>query len=287
MKRIAIFLTGCSLATAQALKPGPPSLVTVQTRDLTVEFAGDRAWTIHRILHAGELIADKNGFYGTVFAEEGGKWIGTGHNEGGIEQVLETTLTVDGRVCELVDKVQYTGSRAVIEKRSVIGPLRLQATYVVTDDAVLERHRYEVTADVKIGTLYGFMHAWPPRTAEWMAQMPDGAIKDGVFDNSGDFKLKDDPKWTALYDPGAKRIALAWFPEPLAGQGIKTAYWDKTVYHKLYTQLYSHSEVKKGMKFEAVMVVRSAAADASSWKSAARKLAAETAARHADKSLHF
>jgi hypothetical protein len=287
MKRIALFLACGLLATAQALKPGPPAIVTIQTRDLQVEFAGDRAWTIFRILHAGEVIADKNGFYGTVFAEEGGKWIGTGHNEGGVEKVLQTTLTVDGRPCELTDKASYKGQRAVIEKRSIIGPLNLQATYIVTDDAVLERHRYEVTADVKIGTLYAFMHAWLPRTIEWIAQMPDGTLKEGKFDNSGDFKLKDDPKWTALYDPGSKRVALAWYPQPLAGQGIKTGYWDKTVYHKLYNQLYSHAEVKKGLKFETAVIVRSVASDASTWKDAAKALATNTAAEVSSGALGF
>ena len=274
-------------AHGQALKPGPPAVVTIETRDLKVEFAGDRAWTIQRILHKGELIADKNGFYGTVFAAEGGKWIGTGHNEGGVEQVEKVSLTVDGKSCDLADKAVYQGRRASIEKQSMLGPLKLQATYIVTEDAVLERHRYEVTEDVKIGTLYAFMHAWLPRTNEWMAGMADGTITGGIFDNSGDFKLKADPKWTALYDPVSHRVALSWYPQPLIGQGIKTGYWDKTAYHKLYNQIYSHSTVAKGSKFEAAMIVRSVDSEASSWKEAAKSLAAQTATEFADGKLGF
>ena len=272
-----IVLGQASQGLAQALKPGPPAIVAIETRDLKVEFAGDRAWTIYRILHQGEVITDKVGFYGTVFAAEGGKWIGTGHNEGGIEKIESVKLTVDDKPCELTDKAVYQGHRATIEKHSIIGPLKLEAIYVVTDDAVLERHRYEVLQDVTISTLYAFMHPWLPRTTEWIAAMPDGTSREGKFDNSGDFKLKDNPKWTALYDPESHRAALAWYPKPLAGQGVKTGYWDKTVYHKLYNQIYSHAAVKKGETFEAAVIVCGVETKAEQWKEAARHLATETA----------
>jgi hypothetical protein len=281
---LAIFLT---VSVAAAQRPGPQAVVTIETRDLKVEFAGDRAWTIQRIFYTGELVADKNGFYGTVFAAESGKWIGTGHTEGGVEQVEEVTLTVDGQPRDLADKASYRGQRAEIHKRSMMGPLRLEATYVVTDDAVLERHRYEATTDVQISTLYAFMHAWLPRTTEWMAELGDGSIIDGKFDNSGDFKLKQDPKWTAIYDPVNHRAMLAWYPVPLAGQGIKAGYWDKTVYHKLYNQIYSHATVAAGTKFEAAVILRGVEAEAGNWKDAAKTRAAETASRYERGEIRF
>jgi hypothetical protein len=287
MLSISVVLASIQPAPAAPLKPGPPDVVTIETRDLKVEFAGDRAWTPERIFHKGELVCDKNGFYGTVFAEEGGKWIGTGHNEGGIEQVESVELTVDGKSWPLTDKALYRGHRGEIHKKSMIGPLKLEANYVVLDDCLLERHRYEVTKDVKIGTLYAFMHPWLPRTTEWIAQKTAGSFLEGAFDNSGDFKLKDDPKWTASYDPQNHRAMLCWYPSPLAGQGIKTGYWDKAVYHKLYNQLYAHAEVKAGDKFEAAVVVRGVEVDPAHWKEAAKSLAAETAERFKTGDIHF
>jgi len=288
---LAIIALACgvspSLSLAAGLKPGPPAVVTVETRDFKVEFAGDRAWTIHRIFHQGALVADKVGFYGTVLSPEGGQWIGTGHNEGGVEQVEQVTLTVDGQPRDLADKAAYRGRRAELRKRSMMGPLRLEATYIVTDDGLLERHRYEATQEVKIGTLYAFMHAWLPRTTEWIAEKPDGAVIEGKFDSNGDFEVKEDVKWTASYDPENRRAMLAWYPAPLAGQGLKTAYWDKTVYHKLYNQIYSHATLARGMKFEAAMVVRGVAADPAAWKQAARELAAETRSRHERGEVRF
>ncbi len=287
-KILAITLLAAALPSlAAGLKPGPPAVVTIETRDLKVEFAGDRAWTFQRIFFKGEMVADNHGFYGTVFSAEGGQWIGTGHNEGGVEQVGIVSLTVDGQPRDLADKAVYRGRRVEIHKHSMLGPLALEATYIVTDDAVLERHCYEVTADVKIGTLYAFMHPWLARTTEWIAQKADGAVVEGKFDNSGDFKLKADPKWTALYDPATRRAMLAWYPQPLAGQNIKTGYWDKTVYHKLYNQIYSHAAVARGAKFEASVVVRGIEADPASWKQAAKELAADTQSRHERGELVF
>jgi hypothetical protein len=272
------FLAFCSTSLfAQKAKPGPPHVVTIQTRDMTVEFGGERAWTPQRILHQGEIITERTGFYGTVMSEEGKQWIGTGHNEGGIETVKSVTLALDGKTGELTDKAIYKCSRAVIEKQSMLGPIKLAATYIVTDDALLERHRYEFTTDIKIGTLYAFMHPFLPRTTEWTAQMPDGAMKEGKFDNKGDFKLKDDPKWTAIFDPVAKRATVVWYPLPLKGMSIKTGYWDKTVYHKLYNQIYSHTDVTKGTTLEARVIVRSVNADETTWTSSARELAADIA----------
>jgi hypothetical protein len=256
-------------------KPGPVAYVTIETRDLTVEFAGDRAWTISRILHQGKVITDRTGFYGTVFSPEGGKWIGTGHNDGGIEKVESAVLTVDGKECPLEDKAVYRGKRAELHKRSMLGPIRLEATYTVTDDLVLERHRYEFTEDVKIGTLYAFMHPFLPATTEWIAEGADGTPLEGVFESKSGNVLRSDVKWTAIYDPSTQRVSLAWYPVPLAGQGLKTFYWDKTVYHKLYNQIYSHAAVAKGTKLEANVIVTCAEADAASWKKKARALVAE------------
>lgn len=276
-----------ALAQTKALKPGPPDVVAVQTRDLEVEFAGDRAWTIRRIVFKGDALAEKVGFYGTVFAAEGARWIGTGHNEGGIEKVGSTELTVDGTKRELTDKSVYRGARAELRKHSMMGPFRLEAHYVVTDDYLFERHRYEATEDVKVGTLYAFMHPWIPRTTEWLAQLPDGTLREGKFDSVGDHELRDDPKWTAVYDPVSQKAMLCWYPVPLAGQGNKTSYWDKTVYHKLYNQVYSHVPVAAGTKLDVSVLIRGVEAGPADWKAAIQKLAAETQQRYESGELRF
>lgn len=276
---VAMVTVLATMAPAAGTKPGPKAIVTIETRDLKVEFAGDRAWTMHRIFHQGELVADKVGFYGSVFSPEGGNWIGTGHTEGGVEEVVSVSLTVDGKSCALTPSAVYQGRRAEIRKHSRLGPLRLEATYIVTDDALLERHRYEATAAVGINRLYAFMHPWLPRTTEWMAEKLDGSILSGKFESDGSFKPKEDVRWTALFDPVSRRAMLTWFPTPVAGHELKTAYWDHKAYHKLYTQLYSHAQLAPGAKFEASVVIRGIKAEAATWQESARKLAIETQQR--------
>jgi len=257
-------------------KPGPPAIVTVETQDFKVEFAGEQAWTIRRIFFQGDLVADATGFYGTVFAPQGGQWIGTGHTEGGVEKIEKVTLKVDGQPCPLTDQAVYRGSRAEIAKQSFLGPIRLEATYVVTDDCLLERHRYGFTEEVKVGTLYAFMHCWLARTTEWIAESTTGHFLEGTFDDSGDFELKEDVKWTAIYDPESRKAMLAWYPQPLTGQGIQTAYWDKTVYHKLYNQIFAQTTVAKGTTVEAVVILRGLEAKPEGWKETVQKAAEAT-----------
>lgn len=260
-------------------KPGPPHVITVETRDLAVEFAGERAWTIYRILYRGTVLGDRTGFYGTVFSPVGGRWIGTGHTEGGVEHVQSVSLTVDGKACPLVDRAHLRGARAEVNKRSMLGPIRLHASYTVTEECIIERHEYEFTEDVAVGVMYAFMHCWPPSTTEWIAETASGETLDGTFDDAGDFEFGDDARWTAIYDPGKRLAALTWHPQPLPGQGHKTAFWDKTVYHKQYSQIFHQSHVAKGTRLDVAVVIRPIEADAGAWKSAARAAAADTAAR--------
>src|SRR4029079_3859871 len=169
--------------------------------------------------------------------------------------VESAVLTVDGNECPLVDKAVYRGKRAELRKHSMMGPIRLEATYTVTDDLVLERHRYDFTEDVKIGTLYAFMHPFLPATTEWIAESADGSPLEGAFESKSGNVLRSDVKWTAIHDPSTQRVSLVWYPAGLVGQGLKPFYGAKTVYHKLYNQIYSHGDVAKGTKVEASVVV--------------------------------
>ncbi len=262
-------------ARAAAPKPGPAVIVAVETRDFRVEFAGERAWTFLRILHQGQVVAGPAGFCGTVFAAQSGKWIGTGHNEGGIEQIESVTLTVDGQKRELAHQAVYRGQKAVLHKHSRMGPLKLEAIYTVTDDALREEHRYEAVEEARIATLYAFMHTWLPDSTEWLAVKPDGQEVAGAFASDSDFELQQDVKWTASYNPKNRRAMLAWHPQPFRGQGLKTAYWDKTVYHKLYHQIYANTTIVAGTKVSATIVIKGVETDAAGWKDSVRKMAAQ------------
>ncbi|MEQ1838854.1 MAG: hypothetical protein ABL994_00475, partial [Verrucomicrobiales bacterium] len=86
---------------------------------------------------------------------------------------------------------------------------------------------------------------------------------------------REDVKWTAIYDPKSQRATLVWYPQPLPGQGLKTFYWDKTVYHKLYNHIYSNAIVAGGTKFAGEVVLRSVETGPAPWKDRIRELAGE------------
>lgn len=69
-----------------------------------------------------------------------------------------------------------------------------------------------------------------------------------------------------------------WYPKPLAGHGLKTFYWDKNVYHKLYNQIYSNAALAAGTRFEAEVILRCVETDTSSWTERVLTLAKETGA---------
>ena len=275
---LAVLALSPALGFAAGEKPGPVSYVTVETRDMKVEFAGDRAWTFSGITHKGAPITGRPGFCGTVFSAEGQRWIGTGHNEGGIEKIAEVVLTVDGKPCALVDKAVYRGGQAELRKRSMLGPIKLEAVYTITADRIIEEHRYEVTEDVNVGVLYGFMHPFVPSTTAWMAEKTDGTLVEGSFSSENGHSLQEDVKWTAIHDPKSQRATLVWYPQPLVGQGMKTFYWDKKIYHKLYNHLYSHAVLRQGTKFEAKVMLRWIETDITAWKEKIKVLTAETSA---------
>lgn len=268
----ALALSGTPASHAAGPKPGPVAYVTLETRDFRVEIAGDRAWTISRIVHRGAEITGRTGFYGTVFSAQGGRWIGTGHNEGGVEKVEEAVLTVDGQMRELTDGAAYRGARLELRKQSFLGPIRLEAVYTVTDDAIVERHRYEFTEEVKVGTMYAFMHPFLPSTKAWLAETADGRRVEGGFDESGGHRLREDVRWTAIHDPTSRRASLVWSPEVIEGKDLKTFYWDKNVYHKLYHSIYAKTTVPAGTRREVAIELRCVEAGTEDWQPAVIRL---------------
>jgi hypothetical protein len=271
----ALALSGAAAAHAAGPKPGPVAYVTLETRDFRVEIAGDRAWTISRIVHRGAEITGRTGFYGTVFSAQGGQWIGTGHNEGGVEKVEQAVLTVDGETRELTDGAVHRGARLELRKRSFLGPIRLEAVCTVTDDAILERHRYQFTEEVKVGRMYAFMHPFLPSTKAWLAETADGRRVDGGFDESGAHRLREDVRWTAIHDPTARRATLVWSPEVIEGPDLKTFYWDKNVYHKLYHSIYAQTTVPAGTHREVAVELRCIEAGPQDWQLAVARFVEE------------
>ena len=273
-------IAGVEADPTAALTPG---LLTVTTRDWRVVFDPSRAWTIYETAYQGESASHHNGFHGAVIntgvpAKEGttSGWLGTGHNEGGQEQVLQTSFALDGQPLKPKAGVAVTGSRFELVKDSLIGKLEHHAQITVTDDRITEHHTFEATADQPVVTMYAFMHCWEPTFDQWIAQPAEGDRLSGEFQSDDNNEVNQDVTWSAIYDSGRGFGVVTAYPEayPSHDRGAGTFYWDKSNYHKQYLNIWGKGTIGAGTKLDYTLVLQGFKAAAGEWRAKAAALAA-------------
>ena len=70
--------------TADAEVPGFKGRFTLKVEPYAVEITGEHKFCIQKIYYQGYAIGDDTGYYGTILANGKAKFIGAGHNEGGV-----------------------------------------------------------------------------------------------------------------------------------------------------------------------------------------------------------
>jgi hypothetical protein len=211
-----VMLVGClcvmTLAAGTASGADDPrgdAVVTIKTGAMTVDLSERAAWTIQRIVFKGTEVGTKTGAYGAVVSIPAiGGWVGTGHTEGGIEQIQEIALVVDGEPAELTDGAIYACERAILTKRSMLDKIQLDAILTFENERITEHHVLTATEDVVVSRVYAFMHCVTNATRQWMAHLYDGREKSGEFtDRVGrassptTLEWHTGWEWTASYDP--------------------------------------------------------------------------------------
>jgi len=261
-----------------------PTTLTVMTRDWTVTFDQTRGWTIQKTAYRGQSASHQNGFHGAVIntgvpLKEGttAGWIGTGHTEGGQEQVSQVAFQVDGQPYDLKNGDTVKASAFVLDKDSMIGALRHHATITVSDDRIVEHHTFEATAEQKVVTMYAFMHCWEPSFDQYLAQPVNGDdLLSGSFDNANDNEISQDVRWSAIYDSGRGLGMVTAYPEAyLAHDGGKgTFYWDRSNYHKQYLNVWGPGTIPAGTQLDYTLSLQGFTAAAGDWQTKAAALAA-------------
>lgn len=301
-----VTLVGClcvmTLAARTASRADDPrgdAVVTIKTGAMTVDLSERAAWTIQRIVYKGTEVGTKTGAYGAVVSIPAiGGWVGTGHTEGGIEQIQEIALVVDGEPAELTDGASYSCERAILTKRSMLDKIQLEATLTFENQRITEHHVLTATEDVVVSRVYAFMHCVSNATRQWIAHLYDGREKSGEFADSKDLNWHTGWEWTASYDPISGKgflLRLLKLPEgsppaeedeqpteeggePRTGVEVHTGYWDHERYHKLYVQLVTGDTIKEGTVLDCECVVTCFDAVSGAWKERARQVATELVA---------
>lgn len=235
---VCAVVTGTATCNAMAdenaipLKPEDFSLVA---GDYRVDINPDWAYTISRIVYKDYQLIARTGFNGTVLAAASGKYIGSGHTEGGKEIVEKIVLKVDGEAIHPESGKIYSGQEIVTVKTSRIGNLRFHTEIRLDRTGILESKRFEALERQEIHLFCLYAYGFNVNTVEWLAMLSDGTFRDGVFKNDGGWQLTaQDVKWVALYDP-APGIVIIASQEPVIKPTTCRAngLWDvKDRYHK-------------------------------------------------------
>jgi len=149
--------------------------VTFQAGDTVVVLASERCWTVRSVSRSGQWYLEPvNSGQGTVVREDG-TWVGSVH---GSEQLLETSLSVDGVVTPFQDGESYGGQKIVFRRRTLLGrSYELVSTMEISDDALTERVRLQRTdVSCQIDLAYGFLGTRANRLIEYAGYDEGGEV---------------------------------------------------------------------------------------------------------------
>ncbi|OQA88975.1 MAG: hypothetical protein BWY31_00160 [Lentisphaerae bacterium ADurb.Bin242] len=228
MLRILLLLS-CVMSAAAAE-------YTLESGDYSIRFAEELRHTVRSIRYRSFEIGTRTGFYGTVMAPEQGKYIGSGHTEGGVEKVLQWNLLADGKAVEPKDNEVLRAQRFVLEKISQFDNALFRVRIELTPEGFLEQKRFITLAEQKFHLLYVNLFCWNKETTDWFARTAQGAFESGSFRQEKVlWHLEKEIRWTAIYDAGAKKGVLLYYPEIIRGSSRKACYWEvPRAYNKFY-----------------------------------------------------
>ncbi|MFA6102560.1 MAG: LamG-like jellyroll fold domain-containing protein [Victivallaceae bacterium] len=230
-------------------------------------------YTIRSVEFDNCRLGTPTGFYGTVMAPQSGKYIGSGHTEGGCEQVIKISFTADGKEINPAPGSTVDAAKITMYKLSQLDNLQFQIEITVSDDGIVEQKRFVALKDQPIQLLYIFQACWSNKTTQWLAETAAGKTLsgefDGKFEGASRWHLQEDVKWAANYDAAAGKGLLMFFPEVIKGKSRKTAFWEvKKAYNKFYVMSDTPAAYPAGYKSPAyALILKGYSASAENWKS--------------------
>lgn len=221
---------------------------TLESGDYSVRFSEELRHTVRSIRYRSYEIGTCTGFYGTVMAPDKGKYIGSGHTEGGVEKVLQWNLLADGKPVEpKADEVLRAG-KFVLEKVSRFDNALFRVRIELSPEGFLEQKRFLTVGEQKFHLLYVNLFCWNKATTDWFALTAQGAFESGAFrQEKVVWHLGKEIRWTAIYDASAKKGVLLYYPEVIRGSIRNACYWEvPRAYNKYYMMAAFPSQSAKG-----------------------------------------
>ncbi len=209
-----------------------------------------QAWTPSCIYYKGIKVGLDNGYYGTVIRKSPTVFTGSGHTEGGSENVTNITVYLDGeQQNNPTPGTVYSGTNFCLVKLSRLDKSNLRWTLKVDNNGITESVSI-ITVDKQpmIG-MYAFMHPLFTNTTSWIAEDSINVYK-GTCDSKGGWLLRKDIKSLVLYSPNDQLAIQISYPEIYYTDKTRaTTIWNLERYHKVYFQPLGKVTLKQGVSY--------------------------------------
>jgi hypothetical protein len=243
--------------------------------DYDVVITGKHKYCITEILYKNYLTGNSNGYYGSILAPKNAKFIGSGHKEGGEEDVVSVDVYVDGKKQSIAQGAKFKGSKVVMKKVSILDNLKVFVDFTITKEGIRIDKNFEALDNQDVYSFYIFQFCWSEKTQDWMIGRPDGSTRAGKFKSNMGWHIRGEKEilWCALFDPHAEKGIIAYFASyyPLQGRYML---WDKTIYHKFYYWANLPKVIKKGTKSRKyTLILQGIDAERANWQKATKTAA--------------
>ena len=237
-------------------------------------------WGIINIYYDGIEIGPKTGYYSNVMSPARGKYIGSGHTEGGTEKFLEGTIAVDGGAAVPVGEGVFKGEKVVFKKSSMLANLKLNCTYTLTPDGLKIDKQFTALADQPVYQFYLWQFCWTSKTTDYLFIRKDGSVVNKKFLNKrGHHPVRGEKEayFFSQFWPEKQVGFVNFFADfgKFTGQNLL---WDiPRAYHKYYFWIDLPKVVKAGYSSpEMTMIVKAFNVDdEAAWVEKSKETAAE------------
>ncbi|MBO7329775.1 MAG: hypothetical protein J6W00_13505 [Lentisphaeria bacterium] len=258
---------------------GAPKLMTLESGKYKVVFRDmPHRWSIIQIFCDGVELGTPTGYYSNVMSPQSGKYIGAGHTEGGLEEFLEGTVSVDGGEAVAVNEGVFKGEKVVFKKTSMLANIKLSCTYTLTPEGLRADKQFTALKDQPVHQFYMWQFCWNKNTTDYLFIRKDGSVGKGKFINDNKMRVygENEAYFFSQYLPAAKYATVNFFPDFGKFTG-KNLLWDVgKAYHKYYFWLDLPKMVKAGYTSPVMSMIARAfpAADLAEWETKAKAEAA-------------
>ena len=270
-------LVGSFAATAE---PGDVELVAGDYRVVIGEEPAK--WSIVQIFYRDKEIATRTGHYSNILCPDRGKYIGAGHTEGGLEQPLRHSLTVDGSPVKGTPG-RYTGKELVFSRESMLDKVKIAVVITLTPEGLKVTKKFTATAEQPVHLFYLYQFCFTRKSTGYLVARRDGSWGEGKFTDNKKFPVYGEKQAFAVcqYVPEFGLGHVVFMTEFGKVSGLNML-WDQTSYHKYYYWIDLPKVLPAGyVSPEVTMVVRAfPVKDAAAWQQAAKSAVAELKAQY-------